>query len=195
MGDSNVDAGYNSVMAKRNAKANSLLKRGGYKNGGGVDDKVKKGVHQHEKHLHKGQEETKIKLKTGGAAEGCGSKGHMGKYARGGAANAYASGGAAKKSKKGGTTVNVVIAGSGQQQPQKVPVPVPAGGGGPPMPPRPPMAGGPPGAMPPGAMPPRPPMNRGGAIRKIDKVNMKAGAGGGLGRIEKIKDYGPPKRA
>lgn len=181
MSGTNVDSGYDSVMSKRNAKAKSLLSRGGYKHGGEVKETVKKGVHDHEKHLHKGEKETKLKLKSGGTADGCAGKNMVGKYARGGAT----------KAKKGGTTVNVVIAPSGQQQPQKVPVPVPSPGGGGMPPPRPPMGGGaPPGAMPPpgGGMPPRPPMKRGGEVKKYD-----AGAGGGLGRMEKIKKYGPPK--
>lgn len=182
MGDTNVDSGYDSVMAKRNSKANSLLKRGGYKSGGAVDSKVKAGVHQHEKHMHKGEKETKLHLKRGGVADGEHGKQRIGKYARGG-----------PTSSKKGTTVNVVIAGSGgqQQPPQRVPVPVPAG---PPpgMPPRPPMGAAPaaPGGMPPA----RPPMNTGGRIKKLAPHKYDAGSGGGLGRLEKAKEYGAKKR-
>lgn len=185
MSDTNVDEGYNKTMNSRDTKAKAYLSRCGYKKGGAVKEDVKKGVHEHEKHLHKGEKETKLKLKSGGRAEGRKAEAHLGKYARGGAT----------KAKKGGTTVNVVIAPSGQQSPQKVPVPVPAPGGGGMPPPRPPMGGPPPGGamMPPpggGGMPPHPPMKRGGAIKKIGMVKMEAGAGGGLGRLEKAKDYG-----
>lgn len=100
----------------------------------------------------------------------------------------YASGGGIddmdtpKKKGKSGTTVNIVIAGKGDQPtPPPMPVPVPAGG--PPMPP--------PGAMPPGGapgmppgMPPKPGFKSGGAIKE-PKTKYNAGSGGGLGRLEK----------
>lgn len=142
---------------------------------------VKRAVHKHESHLHKGKPETK--LATGGAACVEGNRARGGRMDRKG---------------KGGSKVNIVIAPQG------------GGAGGPPMmPPHPPMAA-PPGAMPPGgampppgAMPPqRPPMappggmtppaavphKRGGTVKKRAKggdVTMTASAKGGEGRIEK----------
>lgn len=98
----------------------------------------------------------------------------------------FAKGGSVKG--KGRTQVNVII-GGGQNQPQAVPVPVPSAA--PPMPPRPPMP--PQGApMPPaaGGMPPGMPMRaKGGSVPKMD-----VGAGGGEGRLEKIKIYGAKEK-
>lgn len=95
---------------------------------------------------------------------------------------------------KGKMSVNIVIAPQGHP-------PGPPMGAAPPMPapmpppPRPPMpvagpAGAPPGMagappmMPPGGMPPVMPRKRGG------RADLDAGAGSGLGRLEKVKDYG-----
>lgn len=84
------------------------------------------------------------------------------------------------RGKKGGaTTVNVIIA---QKEPS-------AGMGAAPLPPMPPMAPPAPPVPPMGAggppMPPEMPMRKNGG-----RVNTDSGAGGGLGRLEKIRDYG-----
>ena len=114
------------------------------------------------------------------------------KLATGGAVG-RASGG---RTGKGKTTVNVIIQGQ-DKQPMPVPVPMrpPMGLGAPPpgagMPPS-----GPPGMPPGGAMPPpRPPMPPPGGMpggmpmrKRGGSVPMKAGAGGGEGRLEKTAD-------
>lgn len=168
---------------------------------------IKKAVLQHEKNDHPGTKPTRLKLKTGGVAEGESAKKRLDR----------ASGGRAKHKGKG-TNVNVIIAPQGGG----------AGSGPGAMPPRPPMppmggpppgAGAPPGGMPPG-MPPRPPMGppvgagapgmppmaphnrggrayaKGGSIRdgfgedKDIGVHMTAGAASGEGREEKLASYG-----
>ena len=105
---------------------------------------------------------------------------------------AKASGGSAK----GKTNVAIII----QQPPAKPDMPMggPPGMAGPvvpPMPPKPPMGAPPPGGMPPGAGGPPPgPMPPPGVMRADGgKVypKMDHAAGGGLGRMEKAKKYGP----
>ena len=105
---------------------------------------------------------------------------------------ARASGGKAK----GKMNVNIIIGGHGQDQPPQPPA------GPPPMAPHPQMMPPPPppqmppqGAMPPGAgapppglVPPPGPMPRKSGGRAY--LDMEYGAGGGKGRLEKIKAYG-----
>lgn len=184
------------VRSKEQHEAERRVRSAGYKVGGRVSDTtqdkrmVEQGVHQHERHLHKGEAETPLHLKGGGKVKGATPKPRADKMARGG------------KVKGGPSKVNIVIAtggGEGERQmafkqglqtgatvAQKPPMMPPPG-----MAPHPPMApppGPPPGAPPmppgagmmppPGAMPPRPPMKRGGVVEQ-------GGAGGGEGRLEK----------
>lgn len=159
-----------NLRHRHSEKARHLLRRGGYKVGGAVksdeaEDKamIKKAVHKHEKHDHKGEPLTK--LKNGGEAEG--EKAHHRPDRK-----ARAAGGSTKGKKKGHAQVNVIVAGGGGQPAPHpmMPPPMAAPGGPPPMPPRPPMpppgAAGPGAGMPPPGMPPRPMANKGGRIMK-----------------------------
>lgn len=165
------DMEYDKLISGRNEKANSMLKRGGYKRGGHVHEDEA----QDKKLIKKEMSKAKIKLKDGGAADGKMSKSCVGKYARGGAA-----------AHKKGTTVNVIVA--SKPQGGAAPMMPPGAGAAPMRPPMAPPAGGAP--MPPqaGAMPPHPPMKRGGGIK------LSGGAGGAEGRMEKAKIYGPKPR-
>lgn len=148
--------------------------------GGRIAHRAGVRAHAPAKHAHTGTHGHKHQAKPKGYADGGSVDGGKPK---------------SRHDRKGGATVNVIVAGGGQPQPRPVPVPVPAGrpamppGGSaglgaapPPMPPR-PMPGGPPiggaGMPPPGMRPPG--MKRGGAAK------MDAGAGGGMGRLEKAK--------
>lgn len=172
--------------AKEQSKAETYLKKAGYKVGGRIDDSaqdakmVASGVHQHERHMHKGEAPTALHLRSGGKVSGKDSRARLDKYARGG------------RTKSGPSKINIVIA-TGKDQPQPVPVPipkpvpVPVGGpqGAPPMPP-----GGMPPGMPPGAppMPMRPGMKRGGAVKGQFALT-DAGSAGAKGRLEKTEAY------
>lgn len=177
-------------------QAREILKKAGYRSGGHLHSKademedatkIKRGISEHENHLHPGKPKTRLRLRDGGSCEGLAAGGRSDRKPRG----------AKGKGKKGGTTVNVVIA---HPHPKPVPIPVPVGAGAPP--------GGPAGPMPPppddgappmmGPGPGGPPMGakKGGRIglKKGGKAKftapMEAGSGGGRGRLEKAKAYG-----
>lgn len=164
--------------SKRREKAKSILKGAGY---GAMQNLVTKGVHEHEKHMHKGKKETSLKLATGGRAEGSAPESRLDRKSR-------AAGGRNRGKGKGkGNHVKINILNAGKQP---VPVPMPAT----PAVGKPPMAPAPVGAAPPppmGAMG-RPPipgvgLKSGGAARMKGKdvPHLKGGSGGGLGRLEK----------
>lgn len=189
---------------KHTKKARALLVRAGYKAGGSLrhpdeaEDKklIGKAFKEHDAQLHGGKR-TKLKLSDGGCAMGGEPRARGDRKPRG------------KHGHK--TVVNVVVGrGAPDKQPVPVPVPVPPPGAGPVL------AGGPP-VPPPGMVPPGPlgqkhggrSFKKGGKVdsmrskikglpdgrlkrggRAKAAVPMTAGAGGGEGRLQKIKDYG-----
>jgi hypothetical protein len=155
---------------------------------------VERAISQHESHDHAGEPKTKLKLKTGGRAEGGPAKMRLDRPGR-------KKGG---RTKGGGhTKVNVIIApqgggapgagaGPAMMPPPHPPVVLPPGpppGGPPVMPPRPPM-GPPVGAGAPMGMPHK----AGGRVGRKDGGKVESiiddGAGSGEGRLEKIRAYG-----
>lgn len=210
------DPAYDKLKAKQedSEKAKSVLRGAGYARGGGVSPLrakkiADKEVHEHEKHDHTGKKETK--LKHGGKIDGKKSHTRADKYARGGSVP------------RGHTKVNINVGSSAADRQEAMKKGVALGaqmamakmaggarpGAGAPMQARGPMPG--PAPMAPGAaspmgggVPPTMQKHGGRTYAKGGKVgpvrvpgvpHLKGGAGGGLGRREKIKDYGTkPKK-
>ena len=181
-----------SEHAKRK-NARAMLARSGYSSGGHlsptISDGIKKAIHEHEEHLHPDAKPTRVKLKSGGCAEGYAPGGRLDKAPR-------------KGKGKANTKINVIVAPQGGGAPPPHPMPMPSMGpppsaGAPPSPhPAPPMAGPPAGGMPGGQMPggappgaaPQIPMNPPG-LKRGGKAGpkMSGGAGNGVSRMEKAE--------
>lgn len=195
------DAAYDKLKAKQEGsdKAKNTLVKAGYARGGGVSPK--RAVHKHEEHLHKG--EPKTKFKQGGKVDGKKSGARADKMSRGGS------------KPRGHTKININVGSSqaDRQQALKTGMVLGAKMGarpamGAPMQARPPMAP-PAGAPAPGGMPPGGPapmmQKRGGRTyaaggkvgpKRVPGVpHLTGSAAGGLGRREKMKQYGTKPKA
>lgn len=195
------DAAYDKVKAKQenSAKAKTVLRGAGYARGGGVSPA--RAVHKHEDHLHKGEKKTKFKH--GGKIEGKTPHMRADKFKRGGSV-----------AKGHHTKININVGGAEAEKKQAMQTGVQLGAklaaakmaGGPrpgagapmqarPMPPGP--MGGPPSAPPPTGTPPMVGAARGGRtykaggkVKGVKRLTGGAGAGGGEGRLAKMKSYG-----
>ncbi len=209
-------------IRKGRERAADLIERSGYgrprhARGGDSDYAqdvalVAKGVHAHERAMHPGRKETRLKLSSGGHAGGGMAPARLDKSSRG-------------RGKRDAPQVNIAVVphsgmgggpgmgGMGAMPPPAVPPRPPMPAPPPPaVPPRPPMVGPglapapgmPPGGMGmPGGMAPRPMgMRRGGHTRErkaqggmtgrggIGEPRFEAGAGSGRGRTEKREREG-----
>lgn len=199
------DAAYDKVKAKQEAseKAKGVLRGAGYARGGGVSPV--KAVHKHEGHLHKGEKKTKFKH--GGKIEGKHAPMRADKFKRGGSVP-----------KGHHTRININVGGADAEKKQALQAGVQLGarlaaakmagaprpGAGAPVQARPPM-GGPapmPGAPPPTGTPPMIGAARGGRafksggkVKGVPRLTGGAGAGGGEGRLAKMKSYGSKPKA
>lgn len=208
-GDGKMTDLHATSREKSQAQAERRVSRAGYAKGGRIHSDVKedekadkklveRGVHQHERHDHKGEPETKLRLKRGGKVDGEDGAPRLDRRARGGSV------------KGKGRGLNIIIHNQpmhpaekqqaqqqGMQQGMRVGAALGArqaavrmgGGGGPPVSPpggaagagpgRLPIAGpgggGPPGMPPMGAPPQRPPgmMAHGGRLEE-ERVPVKA---------------------
>ncbi len=203
---------YHHVNADKRERDHSMVKRTGnhFAKGGAItkewDEKqdehdIARGVHAHEKHLHKGQPKTK--LKAGGTVEGEHAHHHMGKRARGGHTG------------KGKHVTNVIVqpqGGGGMHpampmgqpmgQPMAAPRPPPPRPAAPPMPSGggAPMGGAPMGGPPMGVRPP-------GAMKRGGKVKHRAEGGSADecseerperkhgGGVQKMQEVGVPSES
>jgi hypothetical protein len=202
------DPAYDKIKARqeKSEHAKNVLRGAGYARGGGVSPV--KAVHKHEKHLHKGKTETKFKH--GGKIEGKKPHARADKFARGGSVPhgkhtkiaINIGGGQAEKQQamQAGVQLGAKMAAAkmaGGPRPgagaamQARPMPAPGGPGPGPGMPAPGGAPGMPGAKHGGRM-----YKEGGKVgsaKVSGTAHITGGAGGGLGRLEKIKQYGVKK--
>lgn len=204
---------------EKRKRARDMLSRGGYSAGGHLSKHTDKNaskheivdaVHEHEGALHKGSPKTRIRLRDGGLAAGGMARPRGDRKSRGGKGKGHTTVNVVVG--HGGSQPHPV--------PIPVPVPPGNGmpPGGPPMPPDPTMGAVPGGLA--GAGPGGPPIpgqkhggrtgyKRGGSVKigsQRDPIKgmpmgqfkkggrtsypIEDGAGGGLGRLEKAKEYG-----
>lgn len=195
------DAAYDKLKAKQehSDKARGVLRGAGYARGGGVSPA--KAVHKHETHLHKGQ--AKTKLKQGGKVDGKKAHPRADKFARGGKAphgkhtkiniNVGAGEGEKRAALQQGMQLGARMAsaarpGVGAPMQARGPMPGAAPAGGP-------MGGGVPPTMQKSGGRAYAKGGKVGPVRVAGTVHLPSGAGGGEGRLAKVKQYGTkPKK-